>query len=223
MTNLDLSDMILTGGMILAGGTAGFGAGWAGRVLLARLRRGVSLPRWWCESAVAVLWSVVALRAAVGALPVWWMGVPLLVGWLLAALTGCDVLAGRLPDAVTLTAYPAAVVVVAIAAYCGHTPALVGRALVGAGLFAASYALIRLLSPKSLGAGDVKLAGSLGVLAGAVSIWAVVVTMFVAALLTLVLATRNWRGSLPHGPAMLLPAWIVTTFPSAVLLRSGGG
>ena len=205
----------------LAGAAAGFGSGWLGRLALNALSRGVRPPGLWCEGAVAALWSVVAARAAAGSLPVWWMAVPLLVGWLFAALSVCDVLTARLPDALTLPAYPASAAALAAAAYWGHVPELPVRALAGAVLFAASYALIRLLSPSALGAGDVKLAGSLGAATGAVSVWAVLLTMFVAALLTLALASGG-RAGLPHGPLMLAPAWVVTTFPAAGVLRGGG-
>lgn len=203
------------------GGIAGLGAGRLGTELLRRLRRGVRPPRLSCEGAVALLWAMVSVRALVGALPLWWVPVPLLLGWLAVVLTACDLLAGRLPDALTLTTYPVAAAVLGLAACGGGGPGMASRALLGAVLFAGLYACVRLVSPSAMGAGDVKLAGSLGAVVGAVSPGAVMLTMAAAAVVTVVAAGMARRATVPHGPAMLLPAWLVATFPSATSWQAG--
>jgi leader peptidase (prepilin peptidase) / N-methyltransferase len=206
----------------VVGGVVGSGAGWSGRWLLGRIRRGVRVPKPWCEVAVAVVWATVVGRAAVGGLPLWWSAVPLLLGWLAVLLTACDVLVARLPDALTLPAYPVAAVVLGFAGFCGRRPELLFGAVAGAVVFAGTYALVRLVSAASLGPGDVKLAGTLGAAVGAVSVSAVLVSMLAAALLTLVSAWRMRRPGVAHGPAMLVPAWLVTAFPPGPALQGGG-
>ncbi|WP_246195597.1 prepilin peptidase [Halopolyspora algeriensis] len=215
------ADMLDTGIVTtVACGIAGLGAGRLGRCLLRRLRRGVRPPKLWCEVGVALLWTTAAAGNLAGAFPLWWMPVPLLLGWLAMMLTVCDLFAGRLPDALTLTAYPVAAGVLALAACAGRDPEMALRALSGAILFAGSYACVRLLSPTAMGAGDVKLAGSLGAAVGAVSPVAVMVTMVAAAVLTLAAACVARATTVPHGPAMLLPAWLATTFPAAMSVQT---
>lgn len=185
--------------------TAGVLAGRLGRALL--LRRGVPVPPLCCEGGVAAAWCVVQFRIASG-MPWWWAGIPLALGWAGTLLAVCDVRTGRLPDVLTLPAYPVSVLLLAVAA--SHRPGLLGGATVGFVLFAGTYLLVRLISPAALGPGDVKLAGPLGALVGAVSIPGVVLVMTLAAVGTVLIALVLRRGSIPHGPAMLLPAWLAT-------------
>lgn len=189
------------------GGVVGCGAGWLGRWVLGSVRRGVVVPRPWCELAVGVAWAWVALRVAAG-MPWWWAAVPLLLGWVGVLLAVCDVRAYRLPDVFTLPAYPVAAVLVGVAAV--HRPGTWSGALVGALLLGGVYLLVRVLLPEAMGPGDVKLAGVLGLVVGAVSVGAVLVVMVVAALGTLAAASWRGRGAFPHGPVVLVPAWLVT-------------
>lgn len=200
-------------GVVVVAGLAGLGAGRFGSWLLRRLRRGVQPPRWGCEVAVALTWAAVAVGTWAGTTPLWWTPVPSVLGWLAVLLTTCDLLASRLPDALTLSAYPVCGAVLVLVAYCGRQPGMVPSALFGAVVFAGGYACVSLVVPGSLGAGDVKLAGGLGIVVGAVSPVAVLLVMLVAALLTLAAAVALRRRSVPHGPSMLLPAWLVTVFP----------
>ncbi|MGP4019992.1 prepilin peptidase [Saccharopolyspora sp. 5N708] len=194
----------------IVGGVVGFGAGRLGRLVLCRAWRGVRPPRLCCEVAVGLLWAVVAVRVVCG-MPLWWAGVPLLLGWLAVLLAVCDVLAGRLPDVLTLPAYPVAAVLLAVAA--AHRPGTLIGALGGALLFFGTYLLVRVVSWGAMGPGDVKLAGSLGAAVGAVSLPAVLVVMVAAAAATLVAALLLRRARIPHGPTMLAPAWLATAFP----------
>ncbi|MEY8041702.1 A24 family peptidase [Saccharopolyspora cebuensis] len=200
---------------ILTGLLLGAAAGAAGARLLRALGRGVRPPPLCCASAVAVLWAVVAARLAGGAFGWWWAPVPLLLGWVGVLLAVCDLRAARLPDALTLPAHPVAACLVGLAA--AHRPAalpgvLVG-ALLGAALFGGGYLVVRLLAPAALGPGDVKLAAPLGAVVGAVSVPAVLAVMGVAAVLTALWSARRGGAGVPHGPAMLLPAWCATVFP----------
>lgn len=192
----------------------GIGAGAAGHVLLGVLRRGVRPRPGWCPAAVALLWTIVVARWATGGLSWWWLPVPLALAWLAVLLIACDLLASRLPDALTLSAYPLLGVALLCAAVGGSRPTLLAAAVVGAVLFGTVYLCVRLFAPAAMGPGDVKLSGGLGLAVGAVSPWAVFLVLVAAAFLTLViglLACRRRHG-VPHGPAMLAPAWVVTVF-----------
>jgi leader peptidase (prepilin peptidase)/N-methyltransferase len=98
------------------------------------------------------------------------------------------------------------------AAVTGDWTSLV-RALLGAVVLFAGYLVLALLSPRSLGMGDVKLAGLLGLFLGWLGWGAVVVGaaagFAVQALVALVLLAGRrigLRSELPFGPAMLLGA-----------------
>lgn len=208
---------------MVLGGASGAAVGRLGRAVLSRLRRGVRPPPWSCETAVAVLWALVAARTAAGALPVWWAPVPLLLAWGGVLLVACDLLASRLPDALTLPAYPALFAAIGVASCASGSPVSIGAALLGAGLFAGVYLLVRLIAPASLGPGDVKLSGALGAAVGAVALLAVPLSMLASAVLTLLHLRRSGGAAAPHGPAMLLPAWLVTAVGPVPSAPVGGG
>ena len=183
-------------------------------MLLRRVPRGVRVPVLACGVLVAVLWAVVAARA--GSLPVWWWPVPLVLAWSGVLLGAADVAVRRLPDALTLPAYPVVAVLLAVAAVgIGDTDLMV-RAVVGALLWAGGYAAVRLIAPGALGGGDVKLAGSLGALTAASSWPGLLLAVLVASVLTVVVAGParmfGYR-DVPHGPAMLAAAWLVVLHP----------
>jgi leader peptidase (prepilin peptidase)/N-methyltransferase len=205
------SAWILAGVGVVTGSVAGGG----GRVLLRSLRRGVCPPAWCCEVAVAVLWAAVTLRMS-GGLAWWWAPVPLILGWGGVLLSVCDVVAARLPDALTLPAYPVVAMVLMWVGYWSRAPDLALRGAAGAAVFAGTYMVVRLACPDALGAGDVKLAGSLGAVLGAVSFPAVLLSMTVSALLTVAVSVWCRARAVPHGPAMLLPAWLLVLMTDSV-------
>ncbi|HEU5472831.1 MAG TPA: A24 family peptidase [Actinophytocola sp.] len=208
---------------------AGGLAGALGRWLLGRLRRGASVHSGWCEAAVAVLWGVLGWRFAGGRLPSWWLPVPLLLIWFAVLLTATDLRHRRLPDALTLPAYPVAAIVLGTAAgFGGGWPLAVGAAI-GAMTFFTVHAAVHLLRPKALGAGDVKLAGSLGGVLGAVGWPALVFAAGLAACCTVVLRlvaprqiAASWWNGIPHGPGMLAATCLITLFPGTALTMAGG-
>lgn len=182
-------------------------AGRIGVVLLARLRRGAMTARW-AVAAVATQWAVVALVAP----PWWWLPVPLALGWLAVLLTVTDLAHRRLPDALTLPAYPAGAALLAVAAGGSGDPELVLRGMLGALLWAGGYAAVRLVAPGALGGGDIKLAGSLGAMTAAVCWSALLLAVLAATAVTAVVAavaTAFGHRDVAHGPAMLGAAWLV--------------
>ncbi|CCW15171.1 peptidase, A24 (type IV prepilin peptidase) family protein [Rhodococcus aetherivorans] len=184
----------------------GAAAGAGAHRLVARLA-GRHPPRGVCEAAaaaggaVAVLATATAPGAAAVAALIWWC----------VCLSAADLSARRLPNVLTV---PGAAVVLAVAAGAGHA----APALAGAVLLAGPYLLAHLAAPRSLGAGDVKLAAGLGAAAGANGAAAWTTAALLPPLLTAaagavvvgagwVRAHRRPRGVvLPHGPSMCAAA-----------------
>lgn len=82
------------------------------------------------------------------------------------ALAEIDIAVRRLPDRLTLPAYPALIVLLALAAVVGNDWAALVRALLGGLALAAGYLLLGLVSAGQLGGGDIKLAGLIGLTLG---------------------------------------------------------
>ncbi|SMD21843.1 prepilin peptidase [Kibdelosporangium aridum] len=143
-------------------------------------------------------------------MPTLWLPVMMALSWFAVPLTATDLKHGRLPDALTLSAYP---VFGLLLAFAGSLE----RALVGGALFFCLHATIHFLVPGSLGRGDVKLSGSLGAILGAVSWLALSVGLALAALITLALrAVSPGRQSdrVPHGPGLLAATWLLAFLPA---------
>ncbi|MBV8932454.1 MAG: prepilin peptidase [Kutzneria sp.] len=185
---------------------AGWAAGGLGRWLLSRLCRGTRIPPPWCELAVAILWT---LAAAVT--PPWWLAVPLALAWFAVLLTATDIACRRLPDALTLSAYPVVAAGLVGSASVGPDADLLQRSLVVAVVFLAVHAGVAVMAPAALGGGDVKLSGVVGAVLGAVSWSAAVLGVGVASAVTVVVAAvSRRRTAVPHGPGMLAAAWILS-------------
>jgi len=193
-------------------GLAGIVMGLAGRRLLCHVPRGVVLRPPWCELVAGGLSAVLGWRVSAGLLPWWWVPVPLLLGWLAVPLAAADFARRRLPDALTLPAYPMLGLAVAFAAVVGADPGIGLRAVVGVLVFGGAHAVVHFVAPRALGAGDVKLAGSLGAVLGAVGWPALALAATLAAVGTLVVAVARRARSAPHGPGLLFATWLVAAF-----------
>ncbi|MDT7584912.1 MAG: leader peptidase (prepilin peptidase) / N-methyltransferase, partial [Pseudonocardiales bacterium] len=147
--------------------------------LLGRLRRGAVVPPPYCELLLGALWAASGCWWAAGRLDPALLPLLLGLGWLAVAAGTVDVLHARLPDALTLPALPAALL---LAVPLGGAAVL--RAVLGAGVLAGGYLAVRVLAPAALGAGDVKLAAGLGAALGALSLSAVLLGALLASLLT---------------------------------------
>jgi leader peptidase (prepilin peptidase)/N-methyltransferase len=88
------------------------------------------------------------------------------LGALGVALSAIDIAVHRLPDRLTLPAYPVLIALLSVAAAIGHDGGALVRALLGGLALTASYLLLALLRPGQLGGGDVKLAGLAGLALG---------------------------------------------------------
>ena len=132
------------------------------------------------------------------------------LGALGVALGAVDVAVNRLPDRLTLPAYPVLVVLLGAAAVLGHDGGALVRALLACVALTASYLLLALLRPGQLGGGDIKLAGLIGLTLGWLGWPAVIAGALLGFALSAVvslalLAARRigLRDSICFGPFML--------------------
>lgn len=190
---------------VLTALVVGGGAGIAVRFSVGRLV-GIRPRAGGCETACALL--TVAAFCAPGICP------PVaftLFGWWCVGASAADLLTRRLPNMLTLGG---ATVILTAAHVAGH-----GRtALAGALLLALPLLVAHLVSPGSLGAGDVKLALGLGAATGVAGAQTWVLATLLPPLLTtgafLLLHVRTrlrdpdagMRAALPHGPSMCAAA-----------------
>ncbi len=126
-----------------------------------------------------------------------------------------DVIEFRLPNAVILPMISAIAGALVLAAGLTGEWLHLLWALAGAAAMFAVYVVLALISPKSIGMGDVKLAAPLGLLLGwfGLSTWLIgLVAAFLAggviAVAMLALRRVTLRGSLPFGPSMLIGALV---------------
>jgi leader peptidase (prepilin peptidase) / N-methyltransferase len=131
-------------------------------------------------------------------------------GVLGVALAAIDISVRRLPDALTLPAYPILIALLTAAAIAGHDFASLLRAVLGGLALAAVYLLIALAGPGKLGGGDIKLAGVVGLALGWLG-WPVLIagaalafTLAALASLALLAARRvTLRSSICFGPFLV--------------------
>jgi leader peptidase (prepilin peptidase)/N-methyltransferase len=105
------------------------------------------------------------------------------IGALGVALAVIDIRVQRLPDRLTLPAFPILIALLAGAAAIGNDAGAFVRALLGGLVLSGSYLLLALLRPGQLGGGDIKLAGLAGLALG----WLGWATLFIGAVLGFVL------------------------------------
>lgn len=172
------------------------------------------LPRapWWPAPAVALMWGFLAWRigdlAGWAALPAY-----LFFAWLAVTLVWIDVDVHRLPDGLVLPAYPALLVLLACASVGAADWRPMRDALLAmAGLYVL-YFLMAMVSPASLGFGDVKLSGLIGLVLGWLGLGTALLGLlagFVAggviAVVMLVAQRAGLRSHIAFGPAMIIGA-----------------
>lgn len=131
-------------------------------------------------------------------------------------LTIADVTEHRLPNRVVLPSYAIALILFVAASALASDPGRLLRAAAGMVILFAFYFATRFASPASIGGGDVKLAGLLGLYLGWLG-WNELLLGAVAAFLigglyaVVLLSARraDRRTRIPFGPAMIAGAWIV--------------
>lgn len=186
------------------------------RVVLGRLPRGTGVRPGPCEAGLVAAWLPAGVATAAGAAPPAWAPLWLGVGVLAAAGSVTDLTDHRLPDALTLPALPAVLVLTAPLG-----PGAVARAGGGALVLAAVFGATFLAAPGALGGGDVKLAPALGGALAAGSWWALLLGPALAALGVLVVAAVRHRRAVPFGPPALVATWALVGAAAITLGRPG--
>lgn len=169
---------------------------------------------WWPAPVLAVVWAFLAWRigdtAAWAALPAY-----LFFGWLAVALVWIDLDVHRLPDGLVLPAYPALLALLACASLGAGDWRRMLDALIAMAALYALYFVMAMVSPASLGFGDVKLSGLIGLLLGWLSLGTALFGLlagFVAggviALAMLVAQRAGLRSHIAFGPAMIVGTFI---------------
>jgi leader peptidase (prepilin peptidase) / N-methyltransferase len=135
------------------------------------------------------------------------------LGVLGVALAAIDIAVQRLPDALTLPAYPILIALLTGAAIAGHDFAALLRALLGGLALVGLYLVLALVRPGQLGGGDIKLAGIAGVALGwlgwPILIFGAALGFALAAIATVaLLAARRLtlRSAISFGPFLLAGA-----------------
>lgn len=178
-----------------------------------------------CEVATAAGLAAVAVRWSTGHVPPAWSPVPAALTVLAVALGATDLMQRRLPNVLTCASYPVLATALAPWALTGRAGATVAGALLGGIAFGGAHLVIHLVRPRSLGAGDVKLAGALGTVLGVLGPPAVLLAAVMAAVVTLALAAgqallggRRWQDGVPYGPGLLIATWLLSVTPEAGLV-----
>lgn len=164
------------------------------------------------EVATAALFALTALRFGAS----WDLPALLYLAGVGVLLAVIDLRHHMLPNRVVVPSYGVSAALLLLpATVVGEWPAL-GRAVLGAVVLFAAFLVLALISPKSLGMGDVKLAGLLGLHLGwfgwetlVLGAMAGFVVQAVLALVLLLSRRIGLRGELPFGPAMLIGAALV--------------
>jgi leader peptidase (prepilin peptidase)/N-methyltransferase len=173
-----------------------------------------AVPRvvWWPAPVLGLLWAFLAWRlgdlAGWAALPAY-----LFFAWLAVALVWIDFDVHRLPDGLVLPAYPALLVLLACASLGAGDWRRMLDALIAMAALYALYFVMAMISPSSLGFGDVKLSGLIGLALGWLSLGTALFGLlagFVAGgviALGMLLAQRaGLRSHIAFGPAMIAGA-----------------
>lgn len=164
---------------------------------------------WWLALATAVLFALTAWRFGV----VWELPAFLVLARTTVLLTVIDLRHRLIPNRELVPASAAGAILLTLAAaLTDNWTALLGAGL-GAVVLFTVFLVLALISPRSLGMGDVKLAGLLGLFLGWLG-WTTVVVgalagfvvQAIVALLLLAGRRIGLRSELPFGPAMLFGA-----------------
>ncbi|NYF16354.1 leader peptidase (prepilin peptidase)/N-methyltransferase [Microbacterium sp. AK009] len=138
------------------------------------------------------------------------------LGVISVVLAIIDVRHHRLPNRIVLPSYGVGGALLLGAVLFGAPAAALGRALIGMMILFGFYLLLRVLSRRGLGGGDVKLAGVLGLYLGwlgwealAIGALAGFVVGGAAGVLLILVGRAGRRTRIAFGPAMLIGAWMV--------------
>ena len=206
------SSLVVTTAAVLLGFALGW---WPLAAWTERSMTGERMPRRTLHLAAAittaVVFGVLALRFGLS----WALPALLAFAACATVLSIVDLAEKRLPNAVVFPALGAVAVLLVPATWATGIWMSLVWALVGAAAMFAVYLLLALISPASMGMGDVKLALVIGLLLGwfGLSAWlvgllAAFVVGGVIAIVALLRKRVTLRGSIPFGPSMLVGALV---------------
>lgn len=209
----------------LALAAVGFALGWwplaawsAHSITGERMPRRTTL-RIAAAATTAATFGVLALRFGLD-----WV-LPALLAFAACAtvLSIVDLVEKRLPNAVVFPALGAVAMLLVPATWATGEWMRLVWALAGAAAMFAVYFVLALISPSSMGMGDVKLALVIGLLAGwfgltpwLIALLAAFVIGGLASLVALALKRVTLRGSIPFGPSMLAGALVAVLLAGPV-------
>lgn len=188
-------------------------------------------PAWRCEHCARWIGAPVAIElttAAVVALLLTKFGRQpavaafVYLGVIGVALSQIDNAVQRLPDRLTLPAYPALIILLTVAAAASDDWTALARAVLGALAIGAGYLLLALASGGQVGGGDVKVAGLIGLPLGWLS-WNTLIAgacagfVLAAAASVVLIAARRLPGHsrISFGPFLLGGALLATLATAA--------
>ncbi len=153
--------------------------------------------------------------------PAWELPAYLYFAAVTVPLAVIDLRTLRLPNVLTLSAYPIVAVLLLLPALAEGSWSSYARAMLAGAIVLALFLVLHLVNPSGMGLGDVKLAGPMGAMLGWVSWQAVFVGVVIgfvlaAAVGLAMLAARraNRKSALPFGPFMLVGAWTAILIPA---------
>ncbi|MCW2640303.1 MAG: prepilin peptidase [Dactylosporangium sp.] len=177
----------------------------------------IKLISWYARPPATVV--VAATAAGVFALLACRITAPLALAafcWVAAlgiVLGFVDAALRRLPDLLTMPAFAGALTFLAVDALARERPTILGSAVLSGLAMAGFYTVLVLINPAGMGAGDAKLALSVGTvlgwLGGVVAFLGVLAGFTLASTYAVMLLSRrriSRRDRLAHGPFMLLGA-----------------
>lgn len=173
-------------------------------------------------------WRIVAPATFPGAETTeadWWaLPAYLLFTWLLIVVAVIDARTRRIPNRLTYPLTPVLLVLLVAAGLANGEPGIAVRAVLGGLAGFGVLLVIALISPRGLGMGDVKLAGSLGIALGYLSWGHVAVGIFggfllggVSAVLLIVTRLRSRKDLVPFGPYLAAAALLAVWFGNAAI------
>jgi leader peptidase (prepilin peptidase) / N-methyltransferase len=173
------------------------------------------------ELATALLFPLTALRFGLS----WELPAYLFLAGTAVLLTVVDLQHQLLPNRIVVPSIGIGAALLAVAALGSGEWSPLLRAVEAAALLFVVFFVLVLISPRSIGMGDAKLAALLGLYLGWLG-WEIVLLgiaagfVVQAVLAGLLLATRRigLKGQLPFGPAMLLGAALVIGWSGALLV-----
>jgi leader peptidase (prepilin peptidase) / N-methyltransferase len=148
----------------------------------------------------------------------------LVLAWALLCVSLIDAATRRIPNRISYPLAPALLVLLGAAGLAGGEPGTALRALLGGVAGFSALLALALISPRGMGMGDVKLAGSLGIALGYLGWGHVLLGIFggfflggVVAIVLLATKLRTRKDLLPFGPYLAISTLVTVLFGEVMI------